>query len=162
MDACCLQESSLRLRDEDRLTPDVVQAVSFRTVRLGRRGFDEEHVRAFCQQVEDELVTLHHERAALQQEINRLRRRVLGSCCSDDSEAGYRRPDGHVQAVGILSRAQETASHHVAEAQEYSRYLAEDARRRWDEILAQARSHASLVLEEAHREASRAVQPVAS
>jgi DivIVA domain-containing protein len=157
MDTCRLQEISLRWQAEERLTPDVVQAVSFRTVRRGRRGFDEEHVRAFCQQVEEELVTLHNERMALQQEINRLRRRVLG-ICANAGEAGYRRDDGHVQAVGILSRAQETASHYVAEAQEYSRHLAEDARRRRDEILAQARWHAALVLEEAHHEASCSAQ----
>jgi DivIVA domain-containing protein len=157
MDMGRLQESGVRWRAADRLTPDVVQAVSFRTVRRRRRGFDEEHVRAFCQQVEEELVTLLNERTALQQEINRLRRRVLG-ICADDGEAGCRRDDEHVQAVGILSRAQQTASHYVAEAQEYSRHLAEDAQRRRDEILAQARSHAALVLEEARHEASRAAQ----
>jgi DivIVA domain-containing protein len=144
-------------RAEQRLTPDGVQAVSFRAARLGRRGFDEEHVRAFCQQVEEELVMLLNERTALQEEVNRLRRRVLG-ISADDGEAGYRRDDGHIQAVGILSRAQQTANHYVAEAQEYSRRLAEDARRRRDEILAEARSHADLVLEEANREASRAAQ----
>jgi DivIVA domain-containing protein len=144
-------------RAEQRLTPDVVQAVAFRTARLGRRGFDEEHVRAFCQQVEEELVMLLNERTGLREEVNRLRRRVLG-ISADDGEAGYRRDDGHIQAVGILSRAQQTANHYVAEAQEYSRRLAEDARRRRDEILAEARSHADLVLEEAHREASRAAQ----
>lgn len=140
-----------------RLTPDVVQAVSFRTARLGRRGFDEEHVRAFCHQVESELVTLLDERAALQQEVGRLRRRVLGTG-ADDSEPGHYQDDAHIHAVGILSRAQHTADTYVAEAQEYSRHLAEHARRRRDEILTQARSHADLVLEEAHREASRAAQ----
>jgi len=147
---------SLMSRAGQRLTPDVVQAVSFRTARLGRRGFDEEHVRGFFQQVEEELVMLLNERTALQEEVNRLRRRVLG--ISADDEAGYGQDNAHIQAVGILSRAQQTAHHYVAEAQEYSRRLAEDARRRRDEILAEARSHADLVLEEAHREASRAAQ----
>jgi DivIVA domain-containing protein len=142
---------------EQRLTPDVVQAVSFRTARLGRRGYDEEHVRAFCHQVESELVLLLDERAALQQEVGRLRRRVLGAG-ADDSGSGDHQDDEHVHAVGILSRAQHTADTYVAEAQEYSRHLAQHARRRRDEIVAQARSHADLVLEEAHREASRAAQ----
>ena len=148
---------SLMSRAQQRLTPDVVQAVSFRPARLGRRGFDEENVRAFCEQVEEELVMLLHERTALQEEVNRLRRRVLG-VSADDGEAGYRRNDAHVQAVGVLSRAQQTANHYVAEAQEYSRHLAADARRRRDEFLAEARSHADLVLEAAHREASRAAR----
>ena len=33
--------------DEKRLTPDDVQAASFPLSRLGRRGLDEDHVRAF-------------------------------------------------------------------------------------------------------------------
>ncbi|HUZ25881.1 MAG TPA: DivIVA domain-containing protein [Streptosporangiaceae bacterium] len=148
---------SMMSRAEQRLTPDVVHSVSFSAARLGRRGFDEEHVRAFCHQVEEELVMLLNERTALQEEVNRLRRRVLGRA-ADDSEAAYGRDDAHIQAVGILSRAQQTADHYVAEAQEYSRHLAQDARRRRDEILAEARSHADLVLEEAHRAASQAAQ----
>lgn len=140
-------------RAEQRLTPDVVQSVSFRTARLGRRGFDEEHVRAFCRQVEAELVLLLNERTTLQEEVSRLRRRVLGMT-GDSPAIGYRE-DAHIQAVGILSRAQQTADHYVAEAQEYSRHLAEDARRRRDEILAEARSDADRELANAHNEATQ-------
>jgi DivIVA domain-containing protein len=145
---------SLMSQAEPRLTPDVVQSASFRTARLGRRGLDEEHVRAFCLQVEAELVLLLDERAALQEEVTRLRRRVMG--LSDDGEAGSRREDAHRQAVSILSQAQETAHCHVADAQEYSRHMAQDARRRRGEILGQARTYADRVLEEAHREARQA------
>jgi DivIVA domain-containing protein len=138
-----------------RLTPDEVQAVTFPAARLGRRGLDEEHVRAFCQQVEGELVRLLNEKAALDEEVQRLRRRVLGITGEEDS-AGYRREDAHLQAVRILSKAQQTADNYVADAQDYSRQLAQDARRRRDEILAEARSHAALMLEEAHGQASQA------
>lgn len=141
------------LPQRERLTPDTVQSVSFRAAKLGRRGLDEEHVRAFCRQVEAELVAQLNERTALQEEVGRLRRRMLGS---EDGAFGYRREDAHVQAVGILSRAQQTADHYVAEAQEYGRQLAEDARRRRDEILTQARSSADQLIEQAHREASQA------
>ncbi|HMH94548.1 MAG TPA: DivIVA domain-containing protein, partial [Streptosporangiaceae bacterium] len=113
-------------RTEQRLTPDVVQAVSFRSAHLGRRGFDEEHVRTFCHQVQDELVRLLNERTALQEEVNRLRRHILGHPGEDDG-FGYSRADAHLQAVSILYRAQQTADHYVAEAQEYSRHLAQDA-----------------------------------
>lgn len=146
---------SVMSRAEQRLTPDVVQAVTFRAARLGRRGFDEEHVRAFCEQVEAELVLLLNERTALQQEVGRLRRRVLGQATEEEASR-YGREDAHLQAVSILSRAQQTADHYVAEAQEYSRHLAEEARRRRDEILAEARSNADRVMDEAHREASEA------
>ncbi len=144
-------------RTDNRLTPDVVQAVTFPSARLGRRGLDEEHVRAFCGQVERELVRLFNERTALADEVQRLRRRVLG-LSGDDAEAGYRQDDAHVQAVRILSKAQQTADNYVADAQEYSRQLAQDARRRRDEILTEARKHAAVMLEEAHAEASSAAE----
>jgi DivIVA domain-containing protein len=144
-------------RTDNRLTPDAVQAVSFPSSRLGRRGLDEDHVRAFCGQVERELVRLFNERTSLTDEVQRLRRRVLG-LSGDDAESGYRQDDAHVQAVRILSKAQQTADRYVADAQEYSRQLAQDARRRRDEILSEARSHAAKMLEEAHGEASRAAE----
>jgi DivIVA domain-containing protein len=144
-------------RTDNRLTPDAVQAVNFPSSRLGRRGLDEDHVRAFCGQVERELVRLFNERTSLTDEVQRLRRRVLG-LSGDDAESGYRQDDAHVQAVRILAKAQQTADRYVADAQEYSRQLAQDARRRRDEILSEARSHAAMMLEEAHGEASRAAE----
>jgi DivIVA domain-containing protein len=142
---------------ENRLTPDAVQAVTFPSARLGRRGLDEEHVRAFCGQVERELVRLFNERTSLTDEVQRLRRRVLG-LSGDDGNAGYKQDDAHVQAVRILSNAQQTADRYVADAQEYSRQLAQDARRRRDEILAEAKQHAAMMIEDSHGEASRAAE----
>ena len=144
-------------RTDNRLTPDAVQAVAFPSARLGRRGLDEEHVRAFCGQVERELVRLFNERTALVDEVQRLRRRVLG-LSGGDAEAGYRQDDAHVQAVRILSKAQQTADNYVADAQEYSKQVAQDARRRRDQILTEARKHAAVMLEEAHVEASHAAE----
>jgi DivIVA domain-containing protein len=144
-------------RTDNRLTPDAVQSVTFPSARLGRRGLDEEHVWAFCGQVERELVRLFNERTTLTDEVQRLRRRVLG-LTGDDAGSGYRPDDAHVQAVRILSKAQQTADRYVADAQEYSRQLTQDARRRRDEILSEARSHAAVMLDEAHGEASRAAE----
>ena len=140
-----------------RLTPDAVQSVTFPSARLGRRGLDEEHVRAFCGQVERELVRLFNERTSLTDEVQRLRRRVLG-LSGDESGSGYRPDDAHVQAVRILSNARQTADRYVADAEKYSRQLAEDARRRRDEILAEPTSHSALMLEEARGEARRAAE----
>jgi cell division septum initiation protein DivIVA len=156
LDTARLKESFVRGTD-NRLTPDAVQAVTLPPARLGRRGLDEEHVRAFCGQVERELVRLLNERTTLADEVQRLRRRVLG-LSGDESGARYRQDDAHVQAVRILSKAQQTADRYVADAQEYSRQLAQDARRRRDEIVAEAKTHAAMVLEEAHCEASRAAE----
>lgn len=144
-------------RTDNRLTPDAVQAVTFPPARLGRRGLDEEHVRAFCGQVERELVRLFNERTALADEVQRLRRRVLG-LSGGDGEARYRQDDAHVQAVRILSKARQTADRYVADAQEYSRQLAQDARRRRDQILGEAKKHAAMMLDEAHTEASHAAE----
>jgi cell division septum initiation protein DivIVA len=149
------QAISVLSRTEHRLTPDVVQAISFRSAHLGRRGFDEEHVRAFCHQVQDELARLLGERAALQEEVNRLRRRILGHSAEDDG-FGCTGADAHLQAVSILYRAEQTADQYVAEAQEYSRHLARDAQRRRDDMLAEARAHASRVIDEAHHQAGQA------
>jgi cell division septum initiation protein DivIVA len=139
----------------ERLTPDYVQSISFPSARLGRRGVDEAQVRVFCERVESELIRLLNEKTALEEEVLRLRDRVR--------ESDMVRPDdGHIQAVYILSRAQQTADKYVANAQEYSRDIAEDARRRREEILAEAKMHAGVILDEAHASATSACELVAA
>jgi DivIVA domain-containing protein len=144
-------------RSGERLTPDQVLSVTFPPARFGRRGYDEEQVGVFCDQVEHEIVTLLNEKAALWEEVDRLRRRIMGGAADTP---GTRPEDAHMQAVRILSNAQQTADHYVADAQEYSRQLAEDARRRRDEVLAEAKLHADRVLGEAHVQAARAAEAV--
>lgn len=144
-----------------RLTPDQVQAVAFRSARLGRRGLDEEQVHAFCDQVEHELVRLLNEKLSLQEEVERLRKRVLSASGEAAPGGGALPEDAHVQAVNMLAKAQQTADRYVADAQVYSRSLAEDARRRRDEIMTETRSRAELMLKEAHADASRAAAAVA-
>jgi len=134
-----------------RLTPENVQSVTFRPARRGRRGLDNEQVREFCQLVETELARLASERAALQDEVRRLRRRVLGA--ADLARAPQ--DDTHRQAASILAQAQKTADRYIAEAQDFSRHLAEHARRRRDELLAEAQSQAGCVLARAQQEAGR-------
>lgn len=56
----------------------------------------------------------------------------------------------------MLSQAQQTADRSVADAQEYSRELAEEGRLRRDEILREAKMRASMILEEAHANAGKA------
>src|SRR6266700_3971301 len=58
-------------QEEKRLTPDEVQAVTFPLSRIGRRGFDEDHVRAFLQEVEREIVTRLNEKVSLWNEVER-------------------------------------------------------------------------------------------
>jgi len=141
-----------------RLTPDQVQSISFPPARFGRRGLDEETVHSFCDQVQHELVTLLNEKASLWEEVERLRRRIIDT----GDPAGARPEDAHVQAVRILSNAQQMADRYVADAQQYSRQLTGGARRQRDEVLAEAKSHADRVLDEARSRASRAAEVVAS
>jgi cell division septum initiation protein DivIVA len=113
--------------------------------RFGRRGLEEGHVWEFCRLAEREVVRLLNERTSLADEVQRLRQRVLAGPGS-----GALPEDAHVQAVAILSRAQQAADRYVADAQDYCRQLTDDARRLGEEILAEAKSRAALVLEEAH------------
>ncbi|GAA4640092.1 hypothetical protein GCM10023196_104220 [Actinoallomurus vinaceus] len=141
-----------------RLTPAELQSVNFQRAPLGRRGFDEDQVRAFLRQVEQELVRVLNEKAGLENEVARLRERIAGS---PPGVSTVKPEDAHIQAVRILSNAQQTADQYVADAQRYSREITELARRGRDEILSDAQSRAVLVLEEAHRQASSAAEAVA-
>jgi DivIVA domain-containing protein len=134
------------------MTPENVRSATFSSARFGRRGLDEADVRAFCDQVADGVGRLLNDNGMLQAEIIRLRERLL----EGKGKSGLQPEDGHVQAVYVLSKAQQTADRYVADAQEYSRELAEDARMRGDEILREAKVRASMILEEAHASASRA------
>jgi DivIVA domain-containing protein len=143
--------------EQKRLTPDDVQSASFPLSRLGRRGYDEEHVRVFLQEVERELVTLLNEKVSLWNEVERLRRRILSGMKADgDGAVLFGREDAHVHAVRILSNAQLTADRYVADAQAYSHRLTEEARSRRDEILTEAQRHADMVLAEAQSRAREA------
>ena len=138
------------------LTPDRVRSAVFSPTRLGRRGVDESEVRAFCDWVSDGLGRLLGDNAGLQEEVMRLRNRLI----SGKEKAGPRPEDAQVQAVYVLSRAQQTADRYVADAQEYSRELAQDAQLRRDEVLREAKMRASMILEEAHTAASQAASVV--
>ena len=138
------------------LTPELVRLAAFRPARLGRRGLDEGEVRAFCGRVSDEIARLLHENIMLQEEVLRLRGRLLDR----SGKPAVSPEDGHVQAVYVLSKAQQTADRCVAEAQDYSREVAQDARLRHDEILREAKVRASVILEEAHASASQAASAV--
>src|SRR5712692_342457 len=141
--------------EQKRLTPDDVQAATFPLSRLGRRGYDEEHVREFMQEVERELVTLLNEKVSLWNEVERLRRRIMTGMKQGDGVL-FGREDAHVHAVRILSNAQLTADRYVADAQAYSHRLTEEARSRRDEILLEAQQHADMVIEEASSRAREA------
>lgn len=144
-----------------RLTPADLESVTFQRAPVGRRGYDEAQVDAVFEQVRREMVQLLNERTQLGEEVSRLRQRVYGKAVGDN-ELGVRPQDAHVQAVRILSQAQQTADQYVADAEEYGRQLAREARRGRDEILAEARARAALIVEEAQNQAARAATAAAN
>jgi len=141
--------------EQRRLTPDNLETITFPLTRWGRHGYEEEPVRAFLAEVQAEMLRLVNERASLWQEVQRLRRRVLGKENGNDAVL-FGKDDAHVHAVRILSSAQRTADRYVADAQAYSGRLTEEARSRRDEIMIQAHQHADLLLEEARTKARAA------
>ena len=141
--------------EQKRLTPDQLRAVTFPLTRWGRNGYEEEPVRAFLADVHAEMVRLINERASLWQEVQRLRRRILGKENGNDAIL-LGKDDAHVHAVRILSSAQRTADRYVADAQAYSGRLTEEARVRRDEIMGQAQQHADILLGEARARARAA------
>jgi DivIVA domain-containing protein len=141
------------------MTPQEVREASFQVVRLGRRGVDESEVRAFCDRVANELTRSLTQRTALEAEVRRLRERVLGRQ-QESGAAGAAPDEAQVQAVNVLTMAQRTADRYVADAQDYSRELAQDAHLRHDEILREAQVRASMILDEAHSSAQAAADMV--
>jgi DivIVA domain-containing protein len=143
--------------EQDRLTPEELQAVTFPMSRLGRRGYEEEPVRKFLTTVHAEFVRLVNERSSLWQEVQRLRRRILAGGADGDPQAVlFGEADAHIHAVRILSTAQMTADRYVADAQAYSSQLTEEARLRRDNIMLEARQHSDMILESAHGKAREA------
>jgi cell division septum initiation protein DivIVA len=136
---------------DGRLTPDAIWSYPFPPARFGKRGLEEAQVWEFCRLAEREIVQLLNERTSLTEEVQRLRQRVLAG---PEAGTGIRPEDAQAQAATILSRAQEAADRHVADAHAYGRQLTDEARRLRDEILDEARSSAEQLLEEARGQAS--------
>jgi DivIVA domain-containing protein len=140
--------------ENDRLTPDDLQTVTFPMSRLGRRGYDEEPVREFLRAAHAEFLRLVNERASLWQDVQRLRRRIIAGQPNGDPQAVlFGEADAHVHAVRILSTAQVTADRYVADAQAYSSRVTEEARLRRDDIMREAQQYSDMLLEEAHSKA---------
>ncbi|WP_344592273.1 DivIVA domain-containing protein [Actinomadura vinacea] len=133
---------------ETRLSPGELHSVVFQRAALGRRGYDEDQVRHFLQYVERELVQIFNEKAALAEEVSRLRTKVA------DPAGGLPATDAHFAAVRILSQAQQTADLYVADAERYTRELGHEARMHREAILTDAKNRAERLMEEAHRKAA--------
>ncbi len=143
--------------EQDRMSPEELQTVTFPVTRLGRRGYEEEPVRDFLREVHAEFVRLVNDRSSLWQEVQRLRRRILAEGANGEPQAVlFGEADAHAHAVRILSAAQLTADRYVADAHAYSSRVTEEARLRRDQIMQEAQQHSDMILEDAHAQAREA------
>ncbi|NHC45469.1 DivIVA domain-containing protein [Motilibacter aurantiacus] len=146
-----------------RLSPADVHSVLFGRSGLGRRGYDVTEVDVFLERVQVELTRLIREKGELRDEVIRLKEQVSSS---DGAEGGGERRDAaSLQAVRVLSAAQQTADQYVADAEQYSRRVTSDARQHAEELVEEARTRAKAILDNAERvalEASAAAQQQAN
>src|SRR3954469_19958532 len=142
-----------------RLTPEAVRRREFIRSPLGRRGYLESDVDRFRVQVADEIAFADAEKAELRAELDRLRHYFRDNRIDPAAMPTNGRPPGSaggpsVQAVNMMSMAQQAADQHISQAESYAREMVGDARRQYELILLTAQSRA----EDAAAEAAKALE----
>lgn len=140
--------------EEDRLTPEQLQTVMFPLSRLGQRGYEEEPVRRFLHEVHAEFVRLVNERASLWQEVQRLRRRIIGGGAASEPCATLRGAVAGTHARRPPATTDVTRQY-AAGPQLYPGRVAETWQRR-EGVMREARHYADRLLEHAHDMARQA------
>lgn len=143
-------------RTVQRLTPDRVRTMQFSRTPIGRRGLAEDEVGAFLQRVADEIATRDAAETSLRAKVTHYKN-TLVQWQHEQSETrtedvNGRAPDSTsatVDAVNILSRAQQEADAYVAQTQEYCRRLAAEAHDHAQSVLDDATTRADVAAEEA-------------
>ncbi|GAA1664545.1 cell wall synthesis protein Wag31 [Nonomuraea maheshkhaliensis] len=125
--------------DQRRLTPDRVRNKDFSRTKLGHRGYSEDEVRAFLYRVADDIATGDMEKADLRAEVERLKNWYKERGTDVDNSGAKKL---NVDAVNLLSRAQQTADAQIAEAEDYARRLVGQARHQYEQILHEAQQRA--------------------
>ncbi|WP_275888274.1 DivIVA domain-containing protein [Nonomuraea lactucae] len=128
--------------DRQPLTPDRVRSRDFSRTKLGHRGYNEEEVRAFLYRLADDIAAGDMEKADLRAEVDRLRNWYKDHG-TDIAGPGAPQPARlNVDAVNLLSRAQQTADAQIAKAEDYARRLVGQARQQYEQILQEAQLRA--------------------
>lgn len=133
--------------EDGRLTPADVHDVRFPSGTMMRPGYSAAEVDRFLARTAQELARLHAEKAELRDQVRALsadRENVVQEAPSD-------------QAVRLLATAQQTADQYVAEAEDFSRQMAADARVRYEEQMRTAREQAGAIIQAAQEAATRIV-----
>jgi len=114
------------------LSPDQVREAAFERAPFGRRGFDEHEVHGYLERVAEEMTSRDVEIARLTGENRQLKHALR---------------EWHRQLVGydsaeIIARTQQHIEAQITQAESFSREREEEAARRYEEILAEARQRA--------------------
>lgn len=133
------------------LSADRVRTTAFSRPPFGRRGYHEDEVRMFLARVADDIAAADAEKASLRAEIARLVNYYREHGQDPAADAGAVRERISVDAVNLMSQAQQAADSQVAQAEEYSRRLVGQARQRYEELLRHAQDQARQAAEEASR-----------
>ena len=141
-----------------RLGPADVQNVLFSRAGLGPRGYDESEVDFFLDRVQTELSRLIGEKVALRDEVAGLREQLA----SGPGDGTPRRDEASAQAVKVLSAAQQTADQYVADAESYTKRLAEEGRERYERTVEEGVARARSIVEEARAEADAVLAAAAA
>ncbi|GAA0376763.1 cell wall synthesis protein Wag31 [Microbispora corallina] len=128
------------LRDRQPLTPDRVRKQEFSRTALGRRGYSEDEVRSFLYRIADDIAAGDKEKADLRAYIERMRQWYKEHGLNP--EQAVPQQGLSVDAINILSRAQQTADAQIAEAEDYARRIVGQARQQYEEILQEAQRQA--------------------
>ncbi len=143
-------------RTVQRLTPDRVRSMQFSRTPMGRRGLADDEVASFLQRVADEIATRDAAETSLRAKVTHYKNTLVQwqreQSESRVEEVNGRSPDtssATVDAVNILSRAQQEADAYVAQTQEYCRRLAAEAHEHAQRVLDDATSRADAAAEEA-------------
>jgi DivIVA domain-containing protein len=134
--------------DERRLSPGDVQSVRFTSGTMLHPGYSMGEVDRFLNRTSQELARLYAEKAELRDQLHALSAQVQHA-------PAHEAPSD--QAVRLLASAQQTADNYVAEAEDFSRQMAVDARVRYEEQLRHARETAGAIIQAAQEAAGRMV-----
>ena len=142
-------------RPQQRLTPDRVRSTSFSRTPIGRRGLAEDEVIAFLHRVADDIAARDATEASLRAKVNHYKNTLVqwqrehSEARSDEMGGAPTGASATVEAVNILSRAQQEADAYVAQTQEYCRQLAADAQDHAEQVLKDATARADAAAEQA-------------
>lgn len=141
-----------------RLTPERVRSIRFGRTPIGRRGLNEDEVAQFQERVAAELAERDAAEAALRAKIEHYKRSLIqwqrehsGDPYGEQATGGQVATRPTVEAVNILSRAQQEADAYIAQTQQYCRQLADEAQAHAEQLLAEARTQAEQLLAEPMR-----------